>query len=174
METTPLTKICTGCQEVKSLDLFGNSSRDGKKSQCKSCVSEATAKWKAANPDKVKIAKRRQYLNKLAKQGKAPHVKKPPYQKKRTGPKQDPKHRSARRKSAIMRARPKALTKEQRSAIRRIYDASQKTTKLTGIQHHVDHIIPLNHPDVCGLHVPWNLQILPASENKKKSNDFSN
>lgn len=39
--------------------------------------------------------------------------------------------------------------------------------------YHVDHVIPLNHELVCGLHVSWNLQYLTAEKNIAKGNKLA-
>ena len=58
-----------------------------------------------------------------------------------------------------------------RSALRAFWKASREMTAATGIQHSVDHIVPLIHPLVCGLHVEDNLQIVTLAANIAKSNN---
>lgn len=70
--------------------------------------------------------------------------------------------KTAKRRAAKRGATPPWVSKEDLKAI---YKNCPKG-------HHVDHIIPLQHADVCGLHVPWNLQYLTAFENDSKGNQW--
>ena len=54
--------------------------------------------------------------------------------------------------------------------IEEAYSLAQLRTQMFGFPWHVDHIIPLQGKKVSGLHVPSNIQVIPALENVKKSN----
>jgi len=70
-------------------------------------------------------------------------------------------------------AAPHWLTPMQKAAISAMYAQARTMTKLTKIKHVVDHIVPLRSEVVCGLHVPWNLQIMTHNDNCAKSNKLS-
>lgn len=51
-----------------------------------------------------------------------------------------------------------------------IYDECERMAEMTGVKYHADHIVPLKHPLVCGLHNHFNLMPLPAIDNIRKGN----
>ncbi len=68
------------------------------------------------------------------------------------------------------RAMPAWLNAGEVFEIEQIYAFAQVMNKITGTKHHVDHIVPITGRSVCGLHVPYNLQVIPATENIAKGN----
>lgn len=72
-----------------------------------------------------------------------------------------------RRRSLLLRAVPAWVDEE---AIRDVYQLALEIRELTGVDHHVDHIVPLNSKIVCGLHVAHNLMVITATENISKGN----
>lgn len=69
---------------------------------------------------------------------------------------------------------PPWITEDQKLEMLRFYTEAHLMTQETGIQYEVDHIHPLKSRKIeaCGLHVPWNLQILTSPENKQKSDSI--
>lgn len=73
--------------------------------------------------------------------------------------------KTARRRARKHQATPAWLTDAQKAEIKLKYTLAKAFGNLE-----VDHIVPLKHPDVCGLHVPWNLQYLDRIANATKGN----
>lgn len=148
------------------------------KQQTKLHAADVTAAWRAANADKIKVSKAEYYQRNKDKQA-AYYVE---YREKNADAikayfklyKVENKHkiraRGAARNAKKYQATPSWLTAEQRAAMADIFLRASNRTKETGVLHEVDHIYPIRGKTVCGLHVPWNLQILPHDENRSKSN----
>jgi hypothetical protein len=78
----------------------------------------------------------------------------------------------AKRRFLKSKATPSWLTQIQLAQIQEFYDVALAKSVQTGIKYEVDHIHPLNGNGFTGLHVPWNLQVLPVAENRAKGNKF--
>lgn len=68
---------------------------------------------------------------------------------------------------ALYKATPPWVT---RQSIQKIQQEAKWFSRLRGVEHVMDHIVPLNHPLVCGLNVPWNIQLITRAQNAAKSN----
>jgi len=77
-----------------------------------------------------------------------------------------------KRRAAKLHATPPWITAEQLEEIKWFYITAKELQWLSDPTDpfEVDHIVPLQGENVCGLHVPWNLQILPMSLNCSKGN----
>ena len=74
---------------------------------------------------------------------------------------------TSRRRSRKLHATPRWANSRK---IFEIYLEAAKISRETGVPHSVDHIIPLVHGAVCGLHVQDNLRVISATENARKNN----
>jgi 5-methylcytosine-specific restriction endonuclease McrA len=80
------------------------------------------------------------------------------------------KEMTSLRRRRFRDATPKWLTDTHKMEIRLKYRLAIELSRATGERHAVDHIVPLHGENVCGLHVPWNLQVLTQKDNLLKYN----
>lgn len=59
-----------------------------------------------------------------------------------------------------------------RQALYVLRDQARELGRSTGVPHVLDHIVPLCHPYVCGLTVPWNIRIVPHAVNAAKGGEW--
>ena len=124
---------------------------------------ERAREWNAENPDK-----RKQYRDKWREANRDQHNA---INRAWNAKNQHVKTAlEGKRRAAKMQRTPNWLTSDDLFIIEEAYHLAKLRTELTGILWHVDHILPLQGKTVSGLHVPTNLQVIPATENLKKSN----
>jgi len=159
-------KTCIKCGEEKSLQEFPTQKSKCDtlhyRNECKVCRAAYNKAYRERN--EVVIKKRRA---EYSKQNSKRAVERATKWKKQNPAKVNAL--TAKRRASKLKATPEWADQDQ---IKRIYVACAKISEQTGTKHHVDHIIPLQGENVCGLHVENNLAIIPAKMNLQKSNKF--
>lgn len=75
-----------------------------------------------------------------------------------------------KRNAAKLKRTPAWLTDFDLLKIKCLYQLAAMRSRESGYDWHVDHIIPLQGEFVSGLHVPSNLRVIPAVDNRRKNN----
>lgn len=188
-------KLCVTCKAQKPLSEFykRKDSPDGYRNDCKVCRSSTSLKKYYENHEagkaRLKVAHAKRIANspnfyaeryakykeqdlaraKLAYQANAEERK----AKQRLWSKTNrgiANALSKRYKLKKAKATPLWLTPEQIYNMQCTYKVAAQLSETSSQKWHVDHIVPIRGKDVCGLHVPWNLQLLPAKMNMQKGN----
>lgn len=153
-----MVKRCPECQETKLLqDFYKNrSTQDKHSAYCKVCTKAKMSEYYANN--KVDIQRRREPVRKTEKYKTEASARSSKWAK--DNPSLHWNNTRSRRMAMVIRS-----FDSERIAVNEFY-----INRPEG--HHVDHIVPLKHPLVCGLHVVANLQYLTSSDNDSKGNKF--
>ena len=129
-------------------------------------ISTSRKSYRELNSDKIKKANRNQYLKNQEQR------KEQSRQWRQDNPDRVA-YQSALKRTRKLQATPNWLTEDDYKWIQWFYTQAKRLEEVTGIPHHVDHIIPLKGKKVSGLHTPYNLQILTAEENMRKHNEWN-
>lgn len=170
------TKVCSKCQMEKTLDQFQPDPRYrlGVVGHCKACKKDY---FKARNSDPAVQEHNRQVRRMRDRRGeyKKYRQKYPDKCKARIDKwlESNMPRKMAwnnQRRAAKLNATPSWLSAIELAQIQEMYDVAAAKTMQTGICYQVDHIHPLKGDEFAGLHVPWNLRVITASENYRKNN----
>lgn len=167
-----MEKTCPKCG-VCSSDFGPNRARkDGLSTYCRPCTKGYMAtkdydKQRWATSKEFESARNKEYRQaNAARLQEYQRAKKAEYRAKHAA---KVRANNIARKHGLKKAMP-AWADHQ--AMNALYREAKRLCELDGIPRHVDHIVPLKHPMVCGLHAHTNLQILAAQSNMAKHNSF--
>lgn len=160
-------QVCSKCEVAKELEHFVWDKRYNRpKKKCRDCDAATNKEYRQRNKDKI-LARNKSYYDSnpqfRAKLKGYNLSRQPLYKATRTAA-------EAKRRSQKQKATPPWLNDDHIKQIESLYWLADDLKKVSGQNYHVDHIEPLNGKTICGLHVPWNLQVLPSDINILKSN----
>jgi hypothetical protein len=181
-----MTKRCTKCLKHKERNEFFPDKRagDGLQSSCKQCGREeqrnkyhSDADWRKSRVQRHKspIYKKRhakREMQRYCRDRRRILLAHKEYSS-RPGSRIKKSARNLRRCASFRNLRRIAMRNSSEIvAIERVYAKAHELRDRYGIAFQVDHVVPLTHPLVCGLHSHANLQLLDAPLNKAKRNYY--